>query len=116
MKRKKWIILFIFFGISVIGIAVKFMPKTITEEKAIHISKSILTDQEINTITNYDTPQIEVIVFEDEPFIYKSKSLNMANMKIYAITYSTSFDPILGPIVIYIDSKTGVIYGRKYRL
>ncbi|MHB8129556.1 MAG: hypothetical protein ACYDEX_11210 [Mobilitalea sp.] len=90
--------------------------ENIMEEDAIRISESILTDSEINSITNYDSPQIEIVIYDKEPMIIKIDEASiMVSKEIYKITYTTNFDGFLGPIVIYVDTQNGDIYGTNLR-
>ena len=74
-------------------------------EPIVEISKKYLESKEskevINTITNYDTPIIEVTDFE--------------NKVAWRVTYTTTLDGLLGPITIYVNGYTGDILGTGLR-
>ena len=74
-------------------------------EPIVEISKKYLETEEsqevIATITNYDTPIIEVTDFE--------------NKVAWKVKYTTTLDGLLGPITIYVDGYTGDILGTGLR-
>jgi hypothetical protein len=120
-NKRKWVFLSIIVGFIVFCIIWWYLPTitttTITEEEAINISKSLLNEWEKSTIENYDNPQIEVVVYEEEPRWFKrfDDSVVIANKKMYKITYYTFMDGFGGPIVIFIDMKNGEMCGWKIR-
>ncbi len=88
----------------------------ITQEEAVENIKKILDDKSKATITNYDNPKTEEIVFDTEMSIYcfEEKS-NFDGKNIYKITFNTTQDGLLGPIVCYVDKLTGVLIGADFR-
>jgi len=88
----------------------------IPPEMAIEIVKKKLDDKSIETIENLDNPKIEEIVFEKTPSIYCFKDkIKLIGKRLYKITFNTTQDGLLGPIVFYVDKHNGELIGVEYR-
>ncbi|MBQ3224701.1 MAG: hypothetical protein IJB42_03235 [Oscillospiraceae bacterium] len=94
----------------------KYAPVEITSQEAVGIVKKNMSGRAVKTITNYDNPKIEGIVFNEDPaikiFEKKRKAVGRA---VYKITFNTFEDGLLGPIVCYVDKLNGKILGADYR-
>lgn len=96
----------------------KYTPKSaITKETAVENVKKIIDDTSRSTITNYSSPKVEEIVLNKETSIYlfddtlKNRGKNDA----YKITFNTTQDGLLGPMVFYVDKYTGQLIGMGFR-
>ena len=88
----------------------------INQNEAVKIAQKKLTKDEKESVTNFETPNVEQINFAEEPSIYKyDKEKNMVGKQVYKITFYTDQDELLGPIVLYLDALDGQIYGEDYR-
>ncbi len=88
----------------------------ITPEAAIELAKKSLSKKSKEEITNFDSPKVENVVFDEEPSIYYfSNKIDIVGKKIYKITFNTVHDRLLGPIVIYINKENGELIGTDYR-
>ena len=115
---------FFIIGIILILLAIVFLiwgtksspSREITPQEAVSLVKSNFNDKTLKTITNLENPEIEEIVFDSAPSIfYYNKDFNICNRPIYKITFKTTMDGLLGPIVTYVDKATGVLVGADFR-
>ena len=94
----------------------KYAPVEITSQEAAEIVKGKLGVKSIKTITNYDDPKIEEIVFnKDSAICVLEKKGKVFGRAVYKITFNTFEDGLLGPIVCYVDKLNGKILGADYR-
>ena len=95
----------------------KYTPsEEITSQEAIELVKKALDEKSRITITNFDNPKIEEVVFDSKPSIaYFEKKVNIVGKSLYKITFRTTNDGLLGPIVIYVDKVKGKLIGTNYR-
>lgn len=94
----------------------KYAPVEITSQEAVGIVKKNMSGRAVKTITNYDNPKIEEIVFSKEPIICVfEKKGKVFGRDVYKITFNTFEDGLLGPIVCYVDKLNGKILGADYR-
>lgn len=88
----------------------------ISPKQAQENAKAKLSDEEIKTITNIDSPKIEEIVFKDKPSIYLfDENINVEGKPLYKIIYNTEQDGLLGPITRYVDRESGEVIGADFR-
>lgn len=88
----------------------------ITPEKAIKIVKKKFDDKSKETITNFDNPQVEEIIFNKQPSIYRfDAKTNLVGKSAYKITFSTTQDELLGPVVFYVNKYGGALIGMDFR-
>ncbi len=88
----------------------------ITPQTAIENVKKKLDKKSIKTITNFDNPKIEEVVFDTQPSIhYFEDKIDIVEKDLYKITFNTTQDGLLGPMVFYVDKSSGVIIGTEYR-
>ncbi len=114
MKKALVIIIAIFVGLGFLYSVSQ--PSPVTKEEAIEIAKSMLDDKSKETITNFDSPKAEDMVFKTQPSIYLlQKKTNLAGKSVYKITFNTTQDGLLGPMVFYVDKNSGEIIGMDYR-
>lgn len=116
MKKAWWIILI---GLLIAGsiVAIKSIsPTEITPQKAIEIVKKELDAKSIETITNFDNPEVEEIVFNKQPSIYLFEDdFYVIDKELYKVTFNTTMDGLLGPIAIYVDKASGALVGADFR-
>ena len=95
----------------------KYTPsEEITSQEAIELVKKALDEKSRITITNFDNPKIEEVVFDSKPSIaYFEKKVNIVGKSLYKITFRTTNDGLLGPIVIYVDKVKGKLICTNYR-
>ena len=87
----------------------------ITRQEAIEIAKSKLDKKAVETITNFENPVVEEVIFDTNPSIYLfEENANIIGKPLYKITFNTTQDGLLGPIVFYVD-KNGNLIGADYR-
>ena len=83
---------------------------------AIENVKKMLDEKSIKTITNFDNPEIEEMVFDTQPFMhYFEEKTDIIGKTLYKITFNTTQDGLLGPLVFYIDKSSGDVIGVEYR-
>lgn len=119
MKRK-----FVILGIVVLAVLVILgslyihinNPVEITEQTAIENVTKMLDEKSIKTIKNLDNPKIEEIVFNTQPFLhYFDEKTDIVGKDLYKITFNTTQDGLLGPIVFYVNKTNGKVIGIDYR-
>ncbi len=90
--------------------------KPLSEKEAVKQAKKMLSEEEKNTITNYDSPKVEQVSFKKEPDFYKYQDVGeLKGKEAYKVTYETTMDGLLGPITMYIGVKDGKCYGMDLR-
>ena len=93
----------------------------ITKTKAIELSKiyleSINSQEFINLITNYDSPNVEKLNFDYSYTVFyfdkrdgEPQDNELKGKKIWKISYSHNLH-VWGPYTIYLDIYSGEIYG-----
>ena len=99
-------------------------PTGITDRTAIEIAQKIFDEKVKETLTNFENPKVEEVVFDSEHHmvyfdendkpsyepLYKIKGKNL-----YKITFNTTQDGLLGPAVVYVDKSNGKLIGIDYR-
>ncbi len=91
-------------------------PVEITPQTAIENVKKKLDKKSIETITNFDNPKIEEVVFDTQPSLYYFEDkIDIVGKVLYKITFNTTQDGLLGPMVFYVDKLSGVLIGAEYR-
>lgn len=86
------------------------------QNQAVKIAQSEFKKDEKESVTNFETPNVEQINFTEKPNVYKyDKTENMVGKQVYKITFHTSQDEPIGLIVFYLDSVDGKIYEEDYR-
>ncbi len=88
----------------------------IGEGRAITVVRNRLEQKTIDTITNFDTPIIEKITLKQNPsIIYAEGVADLVGKEVYKVTFHTKYDAQLGPIITYVDVKSGEILGAEVR-
>lgn len=88
----------------------------VTQKTAVENVKKKLDTKSIETITNFNTPKIEETVFDKQCNIYLfDKETEINGKKLYKITFNTTMDELLGPIVFYVDKISGEVVGTGFR-
>ncbi len=91
-------------------------PEGITPEKAIEYAKQVLDDKSKETIQNFKNPKVEEVVLKKAASIYLfEEKTEIVGSKLYKITFDTTQDGLLGPIVFYVDKLNGEVVGMDYR-
>lgn len=81
--------------------------------------RALIPEGELETVTNYDSPRVlyrsmpeEMCYFRivDEDYVIQTGDDGYC----YSVTFTTTADPVLGPIEYYID-VSGTIFGSAYR-
>ncbi|MDY4252902.1 MULTISPECIES: hypothetical protein [Bacteria] len=68
------------------------------------------------TITSWNTATIEEVRFDKEHLVTnKTENVDIINKKTYKVTFTTTNDEILGPIIIYLDKDTLEVLGMDFR-
>lgn len=94
----------------------KYMQIEITPQTAIEKVKEKLDEKSIETITNFDNPKIEEVLFDTPPSIgYFGEKKDAVGKVLYKITFNTTQDGLLGPMVFYVDKSGGELIGIEYR-
>ncbi len=102
--------------LAVFGILHVYRPAEITEQTAIENVTKMLDEKSIETIINLDSPKIEEIVFDTQPFLhYFEEKTDITGKDLYKITFNTTQDGLLGPFVFYVDKSNGKVLGTTYR-
>ena len=93
-----------------------YAPPEISPQAAVDAIMEKFDVKSIKTITNLDNPKIEEIVFESEPSIYRfDKKKPLVGKPLYKITFNTTQDGLLGPMVYFVDKISGEILGAEFR-
>ena len=90
----------------------------VSESEAIEIVRQyyVLFEGAKSGITNYDSPKVEIVKFEDNSQIaFWGKAKNIAGKELYRITFNTEQDGLLGPDVWYVVKSTGKMVGSGYK-
>lgn len=91
-------------------------PVGISPESAIENVKQKIEDKNKETITNFDHPKIEEFVFQEQPSIYCfDHKINLVGKRVYKITFHTTQDGLLGPMVFYVEKQSGEMIGMDFR-
>lgn len=93
----------------------------LSTERVAEISRALIESSEsqfvISTITNLDSPVIEIGGLP--LWIQKSREANgldnPKDLKAWKVTYHTTWDGLLGPMVMYFDRYTGDALGSEFR-
>lgn len=109
MMRKGRPVLFSTWGMD-------YAPPEISPQTAIDAILEKFDMKSIKTITNLDNPKVESLVFESEPSIYRfDKKKSLVGKPLYKITFNTTQDGLLGPMVYFVDRVSGDILGAEFR-
>lgn len=93
-----------------------YSPPEISPQAAVDAILEKFDVKSIKTITNLDNPKIEEVVFEREPSIYRfDKKKPLVGKPLYKITFNTTQDGLLGPMVYFVDRISGEILGAEFR-
>ena len=88
----------------------------ISPQAAIEIAKNELNEKSIETIINYDNPNIEEIVADTNLSICCfEENVDIVGKELYKISFNTIHDGLLGPIVFYVDKMGGKLIGAEFR-
>ena len=98
--------------------------KAITAETAIKTARNILDKKSKETIISLDNPKVEEVVFDSEHYMLYFDENDKLSQKpfykiqgktLYQITFNTTQDGLLGPIVVYVDKSNGKLIGVDFR-
>jgi len=104
--------LIVIFGV----LYIRNLKTDITPQAAIENVKNMLDDKSKGAIINFDSPEIEEVVFDEAPSIhYLGNKTDVIGKSLYKITFRTTQDGLLGPMVIYVDKANGKIIGKAFR-
>ena len=88
----------------------------ILPEVAVESVKKTFDEKTMETVTNFENPKVEEVVFKKQPAIYYFDSeINLVGKSVYKITFNTTQDGLLGPMVFYVDKSGGELIGIEYR-
>jgi len=91
-------------------------PVEITPQTAVENVKRKLDIKSIESITNFDNPKIEEVVFDTQPSMYYfDDKIDVVGKDLYKITFNTTQDGLLGPMVFYVDKLNGALIGTEFR-
>ena len=95
--------------------AVGCVKKPISEEKAIAIAQTVVSS---DSVIDYSAPTAEMLRIEDERAVLgvDDKWTEVKGKTVWAVSWTTEMDALLGPITVYIDAYSGRIYGFNARL
>lgn len=83
-----------------------------------HICQEFLqsneTDETLASIINIDTPDVQEMKEPPSENIYAALAEEPGTGPYYAVTFSTTEDDLLGPIILYVNQKKEV-FGIGYR-
>ena len=126
--KKVCVILLILIGLSVALYAINKsnnVPATdITAETAIKTAQNIFDAKSKETLTNFENPNVEEIVFDSEhQMLYFDENdkptheplYKIKGKPLYKITFNTTQDGLLGPVVVYVDKSNGRLVGTDFR-
>ncbi len=92
-------------------------PVGIDAQAATEIVKEKLDEKSASAITNLDNPKIEEVVFDKRPPIYYFEDkIDVVGKALYKITFNTTQDGLLGPMVFYVDKSSGALIGAEFRM
>ena len=115
---KKYIIITFVLLLAIFGVcyAVKKSDSAISPQQAIRLATEKLDNKSKETITNLDNPKVEEYTFNKQPFMgFFVKEENLTGKTVYKITFNTTQDGLLGPIVLYVDKYNGKVIGTDFR-
>ena len=93
-----------------------YAPPEISQQTAIDVIVEKFDVKSIKTITNADNPKVEEIEFKSEPPVYRfDKKKSLVGKPLYKITFNTTQDGLLGPMVYFVDRINGDILAAEYR-
>ena len=88
----------------------------ITPQRAIDIVKKQFDEKSIETVTNFENPEVEEIDFESCSNVHwLVDDSKLIGKSLYKVTFRTTQDGLLGPMVFYVDKSNGKIVGGDYR-
>ncbi|MEA4824722.1 MAG: hypothetical protein VB111_11515 [Clostridiaceae bacterium] len=98
----------------------------LTEEEAVAATQALIAKPENLGITNFDTPEIEKLTFAEPHLVLSvaengrdengdSKQVDLNGKTVYKVTYHTDEDESSGPIALYVDYRSGAVYGMDAR-
>ena len=93
----------------------KVKKKTVSEQEAIEIVKQYYEffEEEKKVITNYDSPKVEIVTFEDNFNIgFWGGVTDIIGKELYQVTFNTEQDGLLGSKIWYVEKNTGKVIGR----
>ena len=108
-------------SLSSLSCLAKSSPTILPKAKAVKIAKQVVINDPKRQITNYNNPKVEMFIGEDNHKVSlfndnkKISTTNLAKLKLWKITFSTKMDPLIGPIILYIDYYSGKVYGFDVR-
>jgi hypothetical protein len=92
-------------------------PAQVTAETAIKNAQNKFDEKSKETITNFDNPKVEEVVFDSpHQMAYFGDMVDVVGKPLYKITFNTTKDALLGPIVIYVDKSDGNPIGMDFRM
>lgn len=87
------------------------------EEELRTLAYESLTKEEQQTILDWTKASVDTIKPIESFLIWGSQgSLDLKGREVVVVTFSTTQDPLLGPIKVYLDAETHEILGKGLRL
>lgn len=92
------------------------VPLITDPEKAVEVTRQLLDEKTMETITNLRSPDVTEVMFSENPDKYLTdKKEDISGRPLYKVVYTTELDGLLGPIVFYVDRQTGRVVAMDYR-
>ena len=90
---------------------------SITPQQATRLATEKLDDKARETIINLDNPKVEEYTFNKQPAVcFLDKEVNLTGKTVYKVTFNTTQDGLLGPIVLYVDKSSGKVIATDFRM
>lgn len=101
----------------IVAVAIGILKiSVITPQRAIDIVKKQFDVKSVETVTNFENSEVEEVDLEScsnvHWFVDESKLIGKS---LYKVTFRTTQDGLLGPMVFYVDKSNGKIVGGDYR-
>ena len=82
---------------------------------AVETVKDSLDCKQVESVTNFENPIIEEVIWETKPSICYFDDVDVIGEKLYKITFHTLQDSLLGPLIFYVRQSDGILIGTEYR-
>ena len=98
----------------------------LTEEEAVAETQALIAKPESLGIYNFDAPDVEKLTFGEAHTVISvaadgrdkngdPKQIDLNGKTVYKVTYRTDADEQSGPIALYVDCRSGTVYGMDAR-
>lgn len=93
-----------------------YAPKEAKWQPAVDKVLEQLAEKTRKTITNIDNPIVEECIFDKQLSMYFfNKEVELIGESVYKITFNTTQNMILGPIVFYVNKENNDVIGIRMR-